>query len=404
MNKGDVIAKVIVIVLIAVFLGITAFNMLTLKTSPAVNARAAAPAGAAGGTASPGTVPAGGAQAGTGSAAAAGGTAPARAAPGTAAGGNAPSGAAGTAADGQGTAQAGTSGGRSGQSPAATGSAAVRPAANAITVSAKTMQSETIRQIVKLNGDVTSRSEVNVVPDTSGKITRMVKNLGDTVRQGEIIAYIDPSRAGQSYSENSVTSPVAGTITSLPVTTGSTVSAATVIAVIGSLDNLKITIYVAEKYSSYLRKGLPAIVSFTSAPGEEFAASVSAISPVVNSKNRTIETTLSLNRNDARIKQGMFASVHLVIREETRTLVIPRAAIKDYNGDSTVYIIDENSVARRVPVTLGLTNDSDAQIIAGLKAGDRVITAGSVTDGSPVRIAQADLSAADISTNTNQGR
>jgi RND family efflux transporter MFP subunit len=251
------------------------------------------------------------------------------------------------------------------------------------------MQSETIRQVVKLNGDVTSQSEVNVMPDTSGKITRIEKNLGDTVQRGEVIAYIDPSRAGQSYSENPVTSPVAGTITSLPVTTGSTVSSATVVAVIGSLDNLKITIYVAEKYSAYLRRGLPAIVSFASAPGEEFAASVSAISPVVNNKNRTIETTLTLNRRDGRIKQGMFASVHLVIREENRTLVIPRTAVKNYNGDSTVYVIDENSIARRVPVTLGLTNDSEAQIISGLKAGDRVITAGAVTDGSPVRIAAA---------------
>jgi RND family efflux transporter MFP subunit len=185
---------------------------------------------------------------------------------------------------------------------------------------------------------------------------------------------------------------VAGTITSLPVTTGSTVSSATVVAVIGSLDNLKITVYVAEKYSAYLRRGIPAIVSFTSAPGEEFTASVSAISPVVNNKNRTIETTLLLNKRDRRIKQGMFASVHLVIREENRALVIPRGAIKNYNGDPTVYIIDENGAARRLPITLGLTNDSDAQIIAGLKEGDRVITAGSVTDGSPVRIAAADLS------------
>jgi multidrug efflux pump subunit AcrA (membrane-fusion protein) len=374
-NKSDVIAKVIVIVLIAVFLGITAFNMLAPKTSPVPGmpsgaAAVGAPAGAAGGTASSGAAPAG----------------------------------TGSAAGGQGTAQAGTSGGTSGgassgrsggQSASAAGSAAgaaARPAANAITVSAKTMQPETIRQVVKLNGDVTSQSEVNVVPETAGKITRMLKNLGDTVQRGEVIAYIDPSRAGQSYEENPVVSPVAGTITSLPVTTGSTVSSATVIAVIGSLDNLKITIYVAEKYSSYLRKGLPAIVSFTSAPGEEFAASVSAISPVVNNKNRTIETTLALNKNDGRIKQGMFASVHLVIREENRTLVIPRGAIKDYNGDSTVYIIDENSVARRVPVTLGLANDSDVQVISGLKAGDRVITAGSVTDGSPVRIAGGDLS------------
>ncbi|AEF83133.1 efflux RND transporter periplasmic adaptor subunit [Leadbettera azotonutricia] len=318
MIKGDMIAKVIVIILIAVFLGVAAFNMLAPKASPAAGGPPA------------------------------------------------------------------------GMQPA--GNSSGRPAANAITVSAKTLQPETIRQVVKLNGDVSSQSEVNVMPDTSGKITRIVKNLGDTVQQGEIIAYIDPSRAGQSYSENPVTSPVGGTITSLPVTTGGTVSSATVIAVIGSLDNLKITIYVAEKYSAYLRRGLPAIVSFASAPGEEFAASVSAISPVVNNKNRTIETTLLLAKRDGRIKQGMFASVYLVIREENRALVIPRGAIKNYNGDPTVYVMDENSIARRIPITLGLTNDSDVQIISGLKEGDRIITAGSVTDGSPVRIVAAGLS------------
>jgi multidrug efflux pump subunit AcrA (membrane-fusion protein) len=324
MNKGDRIAKIIVIALIAVFLGIAVITMLTPKDGDAANNSAGS-------------------------------------------GGQAP--------------QAGGQGGGS------------RQAANAITVSAKTLQKETIRQVVKLNGDVSSQSEVTVMPDTSGKITRIVKNLGDTVRSGEVIAYIDPSRAGQSYSENPVTSPVAGTITSLPLTTGSTVSSATVVAVIGSLDNLKITIYVAEKYSAYLRRGLPAIVSFASAPGEEFAASVSAISPVVNNKNRTIETTLLLNRNDRRIKQGMFASVHLVIREENNTLVIPRTAVKNYNGNTTVYVIDENSIARRIPVILGLANDSEVQISGGLKEGDRVITAGSITDGSPVRIVTANISA-----------
>ncbi|AEF85008.1 putative membrane fusion protein [Treponema primitia ZAS-2] len=368
MIKGDVIAKVIVIVLIAAFLGIAAFNMLAPKASPAMgNAPAGMPPG--------GNAPASGQRAAQGGQGGGQSGGPA----GSTAGNTAGSTAAGSTA--------GNSAGGSGGRPAAG-----RPAANAITVLAKTLQPETIRQVVKLNGDVSSQSEVNVMPDTSGKITRMIKNLGDTVQRGEVIAYIDPSRAGQSYSENPVTSPVAGTISSLPVTTGSTVSSATVVAVVGSLDNLKITIYVAEKYSAYLRRGLPAIVSFTFAPDEEFAASVSSISPVVNNKNRTIETTLLLDKRDGRIKQGMFASVYLVIREENRSLVIPRAAVKNYNGDPTVYIIDENNLARRVPISLGLTNDSDAQVISGLKAGDRVITAGSVTDGSPVRIAAAGLS------------
>jgi multidrug efflux pump subunit AcrA (membrane-fusion protein) len=359
-NKGDVAAKIIVIILIAVFLGIAAFSMLKGNSPPAGGMPYSGAPAAAGRTAAEGQAPAG--------AAGAGGQAAQSQSPG--------GGVQGQPADRQGQ-------------PAQGGSR--QPAANAITVSAKTMTGETIQQVIKLNGDVSSQAAVSVFPDTSGKIVRILKSLGDTVRQGEVIAYVDPSRAGAAYVESPVVSPVGGTITSLTVTEGLTVSPSTAIATVGSLDRLKITIYVAEKYSSYLRRNLPAYISFTSAPGVEFDAVVSTISPVVNNKNRTIETTLNLASQDSRIKEGMFASVRLVIREERNTLVIPRSAIKDYNGEDTVYIIDEEDLARRVSVTVGLTNDSDAQIVSGLKPGDQVITAGAVSDGSPVRIAAASL-------------
>jgi multidrug efflux pump subunit AcrA (membrane-fusion protein) len=70
--------------------------------------------------------------------------------------------------------------------------------------------------------------------------------------------------------------------------------------------------------------------------------------------------------------------------------VVPRTAIKDYNGKTVVYIIgrkDNSTVARRVEVGTGLSNDSETEITKGVKAGDQVIVAGSVTDGSAVRIA-----------------
>jgi multidrug efflux pump subunit AcrA (membrane-fusion protein) len=264
-----------------------------------------------------------------------------------------------------------------------------QPAQNAITVTAKTMLGETIRQTIKLNGDVSSRSEVNIYPDTGGKITRIVKELGDPVREGDIIAYIDPSRPGAAYAQSPVLATVTGTLTSLPVRSGETVSAQTIMAVVGSLNDLKITVYVAEKYSAYLKRGLSAFVSFASAPGESFEAVVSAVSPIVNSKNRTIEVTLSLRRTDDRIKQGMFATVNLVIREERNVMVLPRSALKNYNGDPVVYLIDTNDIARRLPVVTGLSNDTETQIVSGISAGDRVIIAGSVTDGSPVRVTES---------------
>jgi multidrug efflux pump subunit AcrA (membrane-fusion protein) len=260
------------------------------------------------------------------------------------------------------------------------------------------MEPGNIRQIVHLNGNVEPRTEVGVYPETTGRITRLLKAVGDPVKTGDIIAYIDPSRPGVSFSQNPVTSPVSGTVITLPLSVGATVpSTSTLLATIGSISSLKITIYVAEKYSAYLRKGLPALASFAAAPGEQFPASVVTISPVVNTSNRTIETELALDNLDPRIKPGMLAEVDLVIRERTAAFVLPRGAIKNYNDDQVVYIIDGNDIARRVTVTTGLSNDTEIEVLTGLSRGDRVIVAGAVTDGSPVRVAGATSTAAPAS-------
>lgn len=259
--------------------------------------------------------------------------------------------------------------------------------ANTVTVSAKTIIPETIRSTVKINGEVESKSSINIYPDTSGKVTEIVKGLGASVKKGEIIAYVDPSKPGSAYAVNPVVSTVTGTVISMPVNPGDTVSTSTVIGAVGSLRDLKITVYVSEKYSGYLKKGLNAFVSFTSMPGEEFSAKVTSVSPVVNNLNRTIETVLELDKYDSRIKPGMYATVSLVIQEEDNSFVVPKSAIKTYNTDSTVFVIDENNTAKRVVVTTGISNDNDIQITSGLEEGMQVITAGSATEGSPVKVA-----------------
>ncbi|AEE16435.1 efflux RND transporter periplasmic adaptor subunit [Treponema brennaborense] len=267
----------------------------------------------------------------------------------------------------------------SGQTAAAT--------ANTITVSVKTIEPETIQKTVVVNGNVASKSEVNMYPDTSGKITRLLKSVGDTVSKGEIIAYVDPSKPGSAYAASPVTATVGGTVTEMNISAGDTVSANTAIAVIGSLDDLEITVHVSEKYSSYLKTGLPAYVTLTSAPGEQFTAEITRVSPVVNKSTRTVEATLKLKSRDAGIKPGMFATVNLVIMQADDTFTVPKSALKTYNDSTTVFIIGDDGTARRVAVTTGITNDSETQITSGLKAGDQVITEGSVTEGSAVKIA-----------------
>jgi multidrug efflux pump subunit AcrA (membrane-fusion protein) len=287
-----------------------------------------------------------------------------------------------SATSGSGTARTG------GGAPANGG--ASRGGVAAITVTAKTLQAETLRQRVALNGNVSSRTEVGIYPNTGGKVTSLSKQVGDTVRRGEVIAMVDPSRPGTAYAMSPVTATVSGTIIELPVNPGETVTTGTSVATIGSLDNLIVTIYVAEKYSAYLTTGLTAFVTLAADPDTEHSARVTQVKPVVNSKNRTIETTLTMDKAVPGMRPGMFAEVSLIIREEPNTLVVPKAAITAYNDSQVVYVAEASgreTLARRVPVTLGLTNDTEYQVISGLSFGDKVITAGAVTDGSNVRIA-----------------
>lgn len=257
--------------------------------------------------------------------------------------------------------------------------------ANSISVSVKKMERETIQSTIKVTGDISSTSEINIYPDTSGKITRILKNIGQSVSKGEIIAYIDPSKPGSAYAANPVIATISGTIIDLPKNIGDTVNNSTTIATIGSLTDLKITTHVAEKYSAFLKPNLPAYVSISSNP-EKFEATTFKISPVVNKTNRTILVELKFDKYNKIFKPGMFATVDLVIQEEKNTFVIPKKAIKNFNNKSTVFIVDENNQAKRVEITTGISNDSDIAVTSGLEKGMQVITAGSVTEGSFVKI------------------
>lgn len=272
-----------------------------------------------------------------------------------------------------------------------------------VTVSVKAMEPETLQKTVLLNGDVASRTETSIYPDTSGKVSRILKSLGDTVRKGEVIAYLDPSRPGSAYAASPVTATVAGTIIQLPYSVGDTIGTSNALAVVGSLQDLEIRVKVSEKYSSYLKVGLPAYVSLVSAPEEHFTARISSISPVVNPASRTQEVTLALDQKDSRIKPGMFAQVRLVIIEEKDTFVVPLEAIRSYNDDSAVFVVAADSTAYRKIVTTGVSNDNDIQITSGLLEGDQVIVAGSVTEGMKVRIAGTALPA-DLASSQPSGQ
>jgi RND family efflux transporter MFP subunit len=268
---------------------------------------------------------------------------------------------------------------------------AVNTAARTVTtVRVSEVESGTIENSIMINGDVLAASQVSIFPTMGGKLTSLRYRVGDWVNRGQIVAAVDPSRPGEEYSENPVVSTIAGTVLSVPVSQGDTVSPSTPIYVVGDLANLMVETFVPERFSNAARQGLEALVSLEALPDESFPATVQELSPVLDPSSRTLRIRLRFNQRDTRIRAGMFATVSLVTNVHENVPVIPRDAAINTYGSWIVFVVDNSNIAHRRVVSLGLENENFIEVESGLEPGERIVSAGQnfLSDGDSVRIVE----------------
>jgi RND family efflux transporter MFP subunit len=268
-------------------------------------------------------------------------------------------------------------------------------ARTAIAVNAAAAERGTIENSVVINGDVLARTQVSIYPTVGGKITETRFKIGDAVRQGEVMAMVNPSRPGEVYSNSPVLSTISGTVLQAPVNPGDTVNLQDPVYVVGDLSSLALETFVPERFSQAVRPGLSAWVTLESLPGETFRAVVEEVSPVLDPASRTLRIRLAFRspegggRADPRIKAGMFATLSLVTNARQDVTVIRRESAIN-RGSWIVFVVDGQNIARRREILPGLENETHMEIIRGLEPGELVVTAGQnfLSDGDPVRIVE----------------
>jgi len=267
----------------------------------------------------------------------------------------------------------------SGSSAAAKPGAGQADANQAKAVRVKAAEIRTLRPYLDQGGDVEASVEVAVYPDIGGKLVDLSVALGDSVKKGQTIASVDPSKPGANYVIGPVTSPITGTVTSVPVDPGATVTTSTAIVKIGVIDELKIVVNLPERDSAKVKIGMSATVSLVALPGESIKATVSRVSPVLDSTSRTREVTLKFLSRDGRLASGMYASVRISISPLVDRVVIPMAAVITRSDETYVFTVasaDGGTVARKTTVKTGTEVDGEVEVTSGLKAGDKVVVEG----------------------------
>jgi multidrug efflux pump subunit AcrA (membrane-fusion protein) len=239
---------------------------------------------------------------------------------------------------------------------------------------------------IDLSGDVEASVSVDIFPDTAGKLTEILVEPGSSVREGDILGWVDPARPGMNYAASPVKASISGTITAVNADPGATVSPQTPLFKLGNIDDLVVITQVPERFLYLVKQGQTAQISTTAAPGRTFRAEISRLSPVVNPTTRTLQVELSLVEASP-VKAGMFVGIRLITSTEENALMVPEKALVRRSGETFVFRVKGETV-EKVDITIGLESAGSVEILSGLERGDRVVTEGAslLSPGSRVKI------------------
>jgi multidrug efflux pump subunit AcrA (membrane-fusion protein) len=257
----------------------------------------------------------------------------------------------------------------------------------AITVLVQKAKVQPFQQFIDLNGQIAGRNEVKVYADVSGKIAQILVREGSYVSKGSIIAYIDRAQVGAEYALAPVKAPISGYITSVSVVLGQMISPGTIpIASIGSLTEMDVLISLPERFVQQVQIGQTVYIKVAAYPNERFVATIYRKDLAVDPTSRTLTIRAQIQNPEGKLLSGMFADVSILVRESSRSIVIPASALVELeNGRQAIYINQDN-IARLRPVKVAFSYKDKVAIQEGLNAGEEVIIYGKefLKEGTPI--------------------
>ena len=173
--------------------------------------------------------------------------------------------------------------------------------------------------------------------------------------------------------------------------------AGTALVTLQRLDPIYVDFPAPEEALASLAVGEDAAMNVDSLPGRHFAGRVTAIDARVSADSRNVTARAQFTNPDRKLLPGMFANVDVTTGAGADVLTLPRTAIVYSLYGDTVFVVEpapaptpaagapaaptggaNGLIVKRRFVRLGATRGERVAIEEGVKAGERVVTAGQI--------------------------
>lgn len=270
-------------------------------------------------------------------------------------------------------------------------------------------------------------AEADVIAKVGGEIRQLLVEEGDEVKKGQVLARLDGERLKLELNESEaklrklqrdyernvdlqakglisdgdfekikyemealeaafnlasleldytqIRAPIDGVIAERYVKIGNTISEGEALFRVTSLDPLVAYLHVPEREYRNITAGQPVGIEIDALRGETIIAAVSRVSPIVDPQTGTFKITVEISDEKRRMKPGMFGRLSVIYDVHENALQIPRSALVENEGASSVFVVDGDRAIRRA-VETGYGNQGKVEIVSGLQEGDQVVTVG----------------------------
>lgn len=299
---------------------------------------------------------------------------------------------------------------------------------------------------LELQGNVQTKKNVLVYPETPGQITRIYVREGQRVSKGQILAQIDAGGLGSQLAQaqasealakttyerqkrlwnqkigseiqflqaktnyeaqtNAVSNirkmlakytiraPFSGIVDDVMKEQGTIVAPGpgSEICRVVNLSDMYIETDVPESYISSIKRGKKVEVDFPIL-GKTINSKVRQAGNFINPSNRTFKIEVAVPNKDRAIKPNMTAKLKVNDYTNPKAILIPQSIISENSkGEQYVYVVTdlkENvGKAKQVIITTGKEQGDVIEVLTGLSSENQIIQEGarSVQDGQEVKI------------------
>lgn len=255
-----------------------------------------------------------------------------------------------------------------------------------------------VNNTVHVDGTVSADPAVPVKATGEGTVVKLLASAGAQVAVGTAILTIKTDTPGAQHADGSVgpdiirtitvTSPAAGTLSSLPVIPGQSVSIGDAVAQVAPPSfSVSGTLTPAELYR-LLNQPTAATVTITGGPAPFSCSGLTIAATLAGSDQGSASGSDGSSGSAApstggtsvscvvpfsvRVFSGLQAKLAIPGGSVKHVLVAPVTAVEGIADVGDVYLIGTDGKAVKTTVKLGLNDGSKVQVLSGLKEGDTI--------------------------------